>query len=161
DGLTLVVLGGAPAQRQAIEAAARLGVRAVGCGAAPGGGDVRGSGEDLAGIARVARGHDAAGPSAPRPPWAGGGGGAGGGGRGLPHPLDAATAVRATNKIAQREAFDRAGVGQPAWSLEAPPGYPAVVKAPDRQGQRAMTIVADDEAAEAAALVARRASRSG
>jgi biotin carboxylase len=161
DGLTLIVLGGAPAQRQAVEAAARLGVHTVVCDAVPGVGDVQVSSEDRAGIARVARERGAAGLIAPGTDWPVRIAAYVAEDLGLPHPLDAATAVLATNKIAQRQAFDRAGVGQPAWSLEAPPAYPAVVKAPDRQGQRAMTVVEDAEQAEAAAVVAHRASRSG
>ena len=64
---------------------------------------------------------------------------------GLPHPLDAATAVPRTEQDrAAARRWPRPACRQPAWSLEAPPAYPAVVKAPDRQGQRAMTVVATD-----------------
>jgi biotin carboxylase len=69
--------------------------------------------------------------------------------------------VLCTNKLAQREAFAAAGVPQPAWSEERPLSYPCVVKAPDRQGQRAMTLAAGEADAAAAESVARRGSRSG
>ena len=52
-----------------------------------------------------------------------------------------------------------AGVPQPEWSTAAPPAYPCVVKASDRQGQRAMSIVRSEEDLEAAAARARAAAR--
>ena len=70
-------------------------------------------------------------------------------------------AVTCTDKIAQRTRLGEAGVPQPRWSTEAPPSYPCVVKAPDRQGQRAMTILRDSGSLDAAADRARRGSRSG
>jgi biotin carboxylase len=76
---------------------------------------------------------------------------------GLPHPIDGATATLATSKQRQRERFEAAGVPQPR--LLADPAAPCVVKAPDRQGQRGLTLVrADDELADAvaAALAASR-----
>jgi biotin carboxylase len=70
---------------------------------------------------------------------------------GVPHPLDSATAVLATSKLRQRERFADAGVPQPAHELvkdgaEASAaaervGLPCVVKPPDRQGQRGLTVV--------------------
>ena len=70
-----------------------------------------------------------------------------------------ATAVLATNKLRQRERLAEAGVPQPRWwvvgggderlSIEAP----CVVKAPDRQGQKGLTLVED------AARAARRGRR--
>ncbi|MEX2211319.1 MAG: ATP-grasp domain-containing protein [Gaiellaceae bacterium] len=74
----------------------------------------------------------------------------------LPHPISPQTAVLATSKLEQRERFREAGVPQPGWELcrdevEARAaadrlGYPVVVKAPDRQGQRGLGLVraADD-----------------
>ena len=61
----------------------------------------------------------------------------------IAHPITAAVAVTCTDKVAQRRRLDAAGVPQPRWSPDAPPSYPCVVKAADRQGQRAMTIVRD------------------
>jgi cysteine synthase A len=80
---------------------------------------------------------------------------------GLPHPLPVEVARRATDKIAQRTAMDAAGVPQPAWSIDRPPGYPCVVKAADRQGQRAMTVVMEPAGLDAAVERASAASRSG
>ncbi len=80
---------------------------------------------------------------------------------GLPHPLAPATARLVTDKVAQRARLDDAGVPQPAWSLEGPPSFPAVVKAADRQGQRAMSVVAHGDELAGAAERARHGSRSG
>jgi biotin carboxylase len=161
DGLTLVVLGGAPAQRQAVDAAHRLGALTVICDSRPGVGDVAVSTEDTTAVLRVARERGADGLIAPGTDWPVRIAAYVAEDLRLPHPLDVATAVRCTNKIAQRETLDAAGVPQPAWSLDAPPSYPCVVKAPDRQGQRAMSVVARRDDVDAAATVARRASRSG
>jgi biotin carboxylase len=66
---------------------------------------------------------------------------------GLPHPLSPQTAVLATNKLRQRERLDEAGVPQPRWWVVAAgdplPAVetPCVVKAPDRQGQKGLTLV--------------------
>ena len=84
---------------------------------------------------------------------------------GLPHPLTPATAALATQKLRQREALAAAGVPQPRWEAvgdEAPRlGAPCVVKAPDRQGQKGLSLVVDEgELAEAVEL-ARRSSRTG
>jgi biotin carboxylase len=86
-------------------------------------------------------------------------------GLGLPHPLSPAAAVLATNKQRQRERFAEVGVPQPrsrvlddgAEALE----LPCVVKAPDRQGQRGLTLVRDRSELAAAIGSAREASRSG
>jgi biotin carboxylase len=70
---------------------------------------------------------------------------------GLPHPIDPATAVLATSKLRQRERFAEAGVPHPrhvvcgtfeeAREAAAGLGYPCVVKAPDRQGQKGLVLV--------------------
>src|SRR5207302_7071352 len=89
---------------------------------------------------------------------------------GLPHPLSPETAMLSTSKLRQRERFAQAGVPQPAFEVcsgagEATEaagriGFPCVVKAPDRQGQRGLTLVRSaDEMAEAA-RTALAASRS-
>jgi biotin carboxylase len=78
---------------------------------------------------------------------------------GLQHPIDAATAVLATTKSRQRELFAAAGVPQPRLLDEPVP--PCVVKAPDRQGQRGLTLVRTAEELPAAIEAAIQASRNG
>jgi biotin carboxylase len=88
----------------------------------------------------------------------------------LPHPIGPETAALSTSKLRQRERFADAGVPQPAFQIcsgadeatEAAEriGFPCVVKAPDRQGQRGLTLVRSaDEVAEAV-RVALDASRT-
>jgi biotin carboxylase len=161
DRLTLVILGGGPSQRQATEAARRLGLRTVVCDAIPGVGDVVASTEDAAAVLAAARDVEADGVIAPGTDWPVLVAAQVAAELGLPHPIDVPTARRATDKIAQREAFDRAGVPQPRWSASEPPGYPCVVKAADRQGQRTMTFVDRPEQLGDAAARAREGSRSG
>jgi biotin carboxylase len=161
DRLTLIVLGGGPAQRHAIEAAVRLGIRPLVCDGSPGVGDAVVSSEDTEGVRRVARESGAAGLIAPGTDWPVRIAAYVAEDLGLSHPLDVATAVRCTNKIAQRETLEAAGVPQPAWSTESPPGYPCVVKASDRQGQRAMTFVSSPDDLEQAAATARAGARGG
>ena len=78
---------------------------------------------------------------------------------GLPHPIDGATAALATSKQRQRERFDAAGVPQP--HLLDEPRVPCVVKAPDRQGQRGLTLVRTEDELAAAIETAVSASRNG
>ncbi len=86
---------------------------------------------------------------------------------GLPHPIEPATAVLATNKLRQRERLAEAGVPQPRWWViggedEAPDvSGPVVVKAPDRQGQKGLTLVDDPAELPAAIESARTAARNG
>lgn len=90
---------------------------------------------------------------------------------GLPHPISPATGVLATSKLKQRERFVSAGVPQPGYALcrsaedaaEAAErlGYPCVLKAPDRQGQRGLTLVRAPADVRAAADEALAASRGG
>ncbi len=86
---------------------------------------------------------------------------------GLPHPISALTAVLATNKLRQRERLDAAGVPQPRWWVvggddDAPQiSGPVVVKAPDRQGQKGLTLVSSAAELPAAIEVARSAARNG
>jgi biotin carboxylase len=81
----------------------------------------------------------------------------------LPHPIDPATAVLATSKLRQRERFGEAGVPHPrhivcstldeASVAASGFGYPCVVKAPDRQGQKGLMLVRDEfQLGEALAL---------
>ena len=84
---------------------------------------------------------------------------------GLPHPLAPQTAVVATNKLRQRERLDEAGVPQPRWWVvgagDATPDVelPCVVKAPDRQGQKGLTLVRSAEELDDAIDAARSESR--
>jgi biotin carboxylase len=86
---------------------------------------------------------------------------------GLPHPISPQTAVAATNKLRQRECLAAAGVPQPrSWVVggagEPPlPAFPCVVKAPDRQGQKGLTLVEGPEGYATAIETARAAARSG
>ncbi|MEX0673528.1 MAG: hypothetical protein WD981_02530 [Gaiellaceae bacterium] len=89
---------------------------------------------------------------------------------GLPNPLTPESAVLATSKLEQRQHFLEAQVPQVAWETcrtveEARAaagrlGFPLVVKAPDRQGQRGLGLVRDADELDAAAEEALLASRS-
>jgi biotin carboxylase len=88
----------------------------------------------------------------------------------LPHPISPETATLSTSKLRQRERFAQAGVPQPAYEIcsgaaeaaEAAQriGYPCVVKAPDRQGQRGLTLVGSAGEIQEAVRTALDASRS-
>jgi biotin carboxylase len=88
----------------------------------------------------------------------------------LPHPLSPETAMLSTSKLRQRERFAEGGVPQPAYEVcsgatEATAaaeriGFPCVVKAPDRQGQRGLTLVRSAAEMEEAVKIALSASRS-
>jgi biotin carboxylase len=86
---------------------------------------------------------------------------------GLPHPITPATAVAATNKLRQREQLAHAGVPQPrSWIVggedELPDVTgPVVVKAPDRQGQKGLTLVEHPAELAAAVETARSVARNG
>jgi biotin carboxylase len=88
----------------------------------------------------------------------------------LPHPISPETAALSTSKLRQRERFAEAGVPQPAFEIcsgvaEATRaaermGFPCVVKAPDRQGQRGLTLVRAGGEVEEAVRIALDASRT-
>jgi biotin carboxylase len=88
----------------------------------------------------------------------------------LPHPIDPATAVLATSKLRQRERFAEAGVPHPrhvvcasleeAAAAAADFGYPCVVKAPDRQGQKGLVLARDESMLGDAFALALGESRS-
>lgn len=82
---------------------------------------------------------------------------------GVPHPIDGATAVLATTKTRQRERFAAAGVLQPQTFSTTDPElpFPCVVKAPDRQGQRGLTLVHERSGLAAAVAAAAAESRGG
>jgi biotin carboxylase len=82
---------------------------------------------------------------------------------GLAHPISARTGSIATSKARQREAFATAGVPHPQ-ELDprgAERALPVVVKAPDRQGQRGLTLVRSPDELEAALATALAESRGG
>src|SRR5581483_1601403 len=82
-----------------------------------------------------------------------------------PHASAPTAAVVATNKLRQRERLAEAGIPQPRWQLvtgeETDLVPPCVVKAPDRQGQKGLSLVLDPEELPAAIAVARSSSRGG
>jgi biotin carboxylase len=84
---------------------------------------------------------------------------------GLPHPIDASVANRAVSKQKQREALAEAKVPQPSWHIVSEPEeglpVPSVVKAPDRQGQKGLTLVRSEDELPAAIGRALEESRSG
>jgi biotin carboxylase len=81
---------------------------------------------------------------------------------GIPHPLAPEAAVLAVSKLKQREALAAAGIPQPrsrvcrtladvAAAAEELGGYPVVIEAPDRSGERAVALSPDRESLAAAA----------
>ena len=88
----------------------------------------------------------------------------------LSHPISPETATLSTSKLRQRERFAEAGVPQPAYEVCAGAaeagqaaqriGFPCVFKAPDRQGQRGLTLVGSAEEVADAVRIALDASRS-
>jgi biotin carboxylase len=84
---------------------------------------------------------------------------------GLPHPLEPSVAGLAVSKARQRERIDAAGIPQPRWKLVSRPEeglpVPCVVKAPDRQGQRGLSVVRDERDLHAAIEAAVEVSRNG
>ena len=84
---------------------------------------------------------------------------------GLPHPISPATALLATSKLRQRERFAEAGVPQPRWQIvtgdETELEPPLVVKAPDRQGQKGLSLVLERTELPHAIEAARASSRNG
>ena len=83
---------------------------------------------------------------------------------GLQHPLSPETAALAVSKQRQRQRLEEQGVPQPRWRLvtEAPDDLelPVVVKPPDRQGQKGLTLVREPEGLAAAVATAVTASRT-
>jgi biotin carboxylase len=86
---------------------------------------------------------------------------------GLPHSISPQTAVLATNKLRQRERLHEAGIPEPRWWVvgggDEPPAVtgPVVVKAPDRQGQKGLTLVESADELPAAIESARVVARNG
>jgi biotin carboxylase len=84
---------------------------------------------------------------------------------GLPHPLAPEVAVLTTSKLKQRERFADTGIPHVAWTvameLDADVRLPCVVKAPDRQGQRGLSLVRERSELVPAIRAAIAASRTG
>jgi len=170
----LLVLGAGPAQLGLLESARAHGIWTAVCDrdpAAPGfelaGSRCIVSTEDEPAIERLAAALDLDGVISPGTDWPVAVAARIAQKLGLPHPLSPETAMLATNKQRQREALAEAGVPQPRWEIlgedEGPPSRPPpfVVKAPDRQGQKGLSLVTDGSELDEALVVARAASRSG
>jgi biotin carboxylase len=167
----LLVLGAGPAQLGLLEAARERGLYTIAVDrdpAAPGFAlaDRRAiiSTEDEHGIERLAGAERVDGVIAPGIDWPVGIAARVAAKVGIPHPLEPAVAGLAVSKARQRERFEAAGVPQPRWRLvsEAEDGLPlpCVVKAPDRQGQRGLSVVRDGRELRPAIERAIEASRT-
>jgi biotin carboxylase len=167
----LLVLGAGPAQLGLLEAARKRGLYTIAVDrdpAAPGFAlaDRRAiiSTEDERGIERLAGAERVDGVIAPGIDWPVGIAARVAAKLGIRHPLEPAVAGLAVSKARQRERFDAAGVPQPRWRLvsEAEDGLPlpCVVKAPDRQGQRGLSVVRDEHELRPAIERAIKASRT-
>jgi biotin carboxylase len=170
----LLVLGAGPAQLGLLRAARERGLFVIACDRDP---DAVGfrfadrralvSTEDAEGIERLARAESVDGLIAPGIDWPVSIAARVAAHLGLPHPLDPGTAAAAVSKLRQRRAFSEAGVPQPRWKLVDGSGAgleleaPCVVKPPDRQGQRGLSLVQAPENLPAALERAAAASRSG
>lgn len=173
----LLVLGAGPAQLGLLRAARERGLFVIACDrdpAAPGFeyADRRAivSAEDEEGLDRLARAEQVDGVIAPGIDWPVAIAARVADRLGLPHPVDPETAALAVSKLRQRERFSQAGVAQPRYftcgSLDDARqaaetlGYPCVVKAPDRQGQRGLSLVTEAARLAPAVESALLASRS-
>jgi biotin carboxylase len=162
----LLVLGAGPAQIGLLRAARERGLFVIAVDrdpAAPGFAyaDKRAivSTEDEPGVDRLARAENVDGIVSPGADWPVGVAARVAARLALPHPIEPATATLATTKSRQRERFAEAGVPQPRLLDE--PIAPSVVKAPDRQGQRGLTLVRTEEELAPAIEAALAASRNG
>lgn len=167
----LLVLGAGPAQLGLLEAArARDDVHVIAVDRDPAAvglalADERAilSTEDEEGVDRLARALDVDGIVSPGADWPVGIAARVAERVGLPHPITARTAAIATSKQRQRERFAAAGVPHARALDERVDAlrYPLVVKAPDRQGQRGLTLVAGPDALGAALALAKEEARGG
>ena len=167
----LLVLGAGPAQLGLLAAARRRDLFVIALDREPGAPGFRYadrrailSTEDEQGIERLARAERVDGVISPGTDWPVGIAARVADRLGLPHPLAPAAAVLATSKLRQRERFADRGVPQSRWLLTSEPddslGFPCVVKAPDRQGQRGLSLVREPGELPAAVAEAVAASRS-
>jgi biotin carboxylase len=170
-GRRLLVLGAGPAQLGFLEAARERGLYVIAVDrdpAAPGFryADRRAliSTEDEPAIQRLAEAEAPDGVIAPGTDWPVGIAARVAQRLALPHALDPDTAALTLSKVRQRERFLAAGVPHVPWRLANGDGkvpLPCVVKAPDRQGQRGMTIVREPSALAQAIHLAMTESRTG
>lgn len=171
-GKSLLVLGAGPAQLGLLEAARAAGLHVIALDrdpAAPGFAlaDRRAiiSTEDERGIERLARAERVDGVIAPGIDWPVAIAARVAEKLGVSHPISPATAALSVSKARQRERFEAARVPQPASRLvagvEEGIGIPCVVKAPDRQGQRGLSVVRDAAELEPAIQRALAESRNG
>ena len=169
----ILVLGAGPAQLGLLRTARERGLFVIAADRDPGAPGFRHadrralvSVEDEVGIERLADAERVDGLIAPGIDWPVGVAARVAARLGLAHPIDPATAGLATSKLRQRERFSEHGVPQPRWLHVGEPddrlGFPCVVKAPDRQGQRGLSLVrGPHELADAvAAAVAASRGRS-
>ena len=176
-GTRLLVLGAGPAQLGLLEAARRLDLFVIAVDRDPGAPGFRYadrraivSTEDEPGIERLAEAERIEGVIAPGIDWPVAIAARVAKRMSLAHPLTPESAVLATSKARQREAFSTHDVPQPRWQMcteldEARAaaealGLPCVVKAPDRQGQRGLSVVASEDTLVDAVDSARKASRT-
>jgi biotin carboxylase len=168
----LLVLGAGPAQLGLLEAARERGLFTIVVDRDPGAPGFALAGrraivstEDERGIERLAQAERIDGVIAPGIDWPVGIAARVAARLGIAHPLEPAAAGLAVSKARQRERLGEAGVPQPRWrlvtELEQGLPVPCVVKAPDRQGQRGLSVVRDERDLEAAIAAAVEASRSG
>ncbi|MGH3080101.1 MAG: hypothetical protein ACRDNH_03060 [Gaiellaceae bacterium] len=168
----LLVLGAGPAQLGLLEAAQRRGVFTIAVDRDPAAlgfalADRRAiiSTEDERGIERLAAAERIDGVIAPGIDWPVGIAARVAGKLGLKHPLPPSVGSLAVSKARQRERFDTEGVPQPRWRLVSEPEdglpVPCVVKAPDRQGQRGLSVVRDERDLATAIEEAVATSRMG
>jgi biotin carboxylase len=169
----LLVLGAGPAQLGLLEAARERGVWTAVADRDPGAPGFRladrrciVSTEDEPAIERLAAALDLDGIIAPGTDWPVAVAARVAAKVGLPHPISPGSALLATNKLRQRDALGAAGVPQPRWqavtdAAEIELDLPLVVKAPDRQGQKGLSLVRSPTELPAAVAGARSASRNG
>jgi biotin carboxylase len=173
----LLVLGAGPAQLGLLRAARERGLFVIACDRDPGApgfefADRRAlvSAEDEESLDRLARAEAVGGLIAPGIDWPVAIAARLADRLGIPHPIDPETAALCVSKLRQRERFAEAGVPQPRFAVcggaeeafEAAEelGFPCVVKAPDRQGQRGLSLVREPGELPGAAETALQASRS-
>jgi biotin carboxylase len=172
DGRRLLVLGAGPAQLGLLRAARGRGLFVIACDRdplAPGfvHADRRAivSSEDESRIAQLAVAERVDGVISPGADWPVAIAARVAARIGISHPISPEAAVLATHKVRQRERFAAAGVPQPRWTTEPGEahriGLPCVVKSPDRQGQRGLTLVESRDELAGAVETAVGASRNG
>ena len=174
DGKRLLVLGAGPAQLGLLRRARERGCLVIACDRDPGAPGFRYavrrailSAEDETGIERLARAEAVEGLIAPGIDWPVAIAARVASRLRLPHPLEPETAAVAVSKLRQRTRFAEAGVPQPRWQLvrsaaeELEIDPPWIVKPPDRQGQRGLSVVDDAAGLSGAIELALEASRSG